>query len=149
MTKNYYFLTLLFVTIGWSTRISANVNDDDILVITGARAQDLSLQQIRQIYLGMNISAGSSRHINIATLPNRNPARHLFNVKVIGLSEARIRAFWAQMKFSGRGNRPIELAEPNQVIEYIKKNQQSIGYVPTNITLPSEVKIIYSSGLQD
>ena len=125
--------------------IAVDLASNEIHVVTSASSVDLTLKQIKKIYLGMNVSrSGASSQLSV-TLPSQHQIRHLFNVKIIGLSEARINTFWAQMRFSGRGKPAIELQDQQAIIEYLIKNPGSIGYLSAITPIPTRLKIIYAS----
>ena len=76
-------------------------------------------------------------------LPSENHTRVLFNTKVVGLTESRIQSYWAQMRFTGRKKAPKEIESEQLVLEYLKNNQGTIGYLPAGITLPKELTVVY------
>jgi len=136
------YITLTFALLFWPIAIFAqHLSEEDILVVTSVQSADLSLLQIKKTYLGMNSSGLANKHA--VTLPHGNKTRQLFHVKVIGLSEARVRTFWAQMQFSGRGKSPVELPTVALVIEYLITHPNSIGYLPATTLLPQQLKVIY------
>lgn len=121
-------------------------NDDSvpdrnqIWVITGNQnLQDVSKKQLKQIYMnnGINFSA---KPINLSS----GKARSIFNAKIIGLTNTRIKSYWAQMKFTGRANPPLELENPDKVIKFLEENPDYIAYVPNNIDKPESLSIIYT-----
>ena len=147
-----YLRLPIFILFLWLSDLNCyavQVYKDEVIVVTHVQSRDLSLQQIKKIYLGMGTSKGGSNNNLITTLPHQNRTRTLFNVKIIGLTEARIRSFWAQMRFSGRGKPPVELENPEMVIEYVLKNNGSIGYLPYNTVIPAQLKVIYSTMVRD
>ncbi|ARU54185.1 hypothetical protein OLMES_0076 [Oleiphilus messinensis] len=63
---------------------------------------------------------------------------------MLGLTESRIRSFWVQMKFTGRGKPPLELETPEAAIAFVKTTPNGMAYVDANTILPSDVKVIFS-----
>ncbi|NRA55395.1 MAG: hypothetical protein HRU23_14725 [Gammaproteobacteria bacterium] len=138
--KRILLLTLLMI--GWPSIVTSNDNINvDIIVVTSIESPNFSLQQIKKIYLGMNASGMQNKHA--VTLPHGNKTRQLFHIKVLGLSEARVRSFWAQMQFSGRGKAPVVLATSKLTMDYLINNPYSIGYFAANTVLPPTLKVIY------
>lgn len=138
-------LIIGLILILWPTlSFSQHTVRDNVVVVTSVHSPNFGLQQIKKTYLGMNVSSRTNDRLAV-TLPLDSHTRRLFHTKVIGLSEARVRTFWAQMLFSGRGNSPLELQNPAQIIQYLIKHPGSLGYLPSNHYVPRQLKIIYSS----
>ena len=58
-----------------------------------------------------------------------SPAREAFSSKVLGRSVLGIKNFWQQLIFSGRDIPPPEFLSEDEVIKYVVKNKNAIGYV--------------------
>lgn len=125
-----------------------------LLICTQAKAEGLVLvvntkhelnkfdkRQIRDIFMGQN----SQFSLEPIALKPQNNARILFNTKVIGLTEARIQSYWAQMRFSGRKKAPKEVKSIEEAIEYVQQNQNTITYVPKGTAIPKDLSIVYQS----
>ncbi|WNJ97919.1 hypothetical protein RND59_17520 [Vibrio ruber] len=112
-----------------------------ILVIANAATHlsTLTHHEIRQIYMGGTLS----RKYQAVTLTVGNPTRILFNTKVIGLTESRIQSYWAQLLFTGRSHPPIELSSVQELLNYIAKTNNAIGYVPAQQALPHNIIVVY------
>ncbi|ASA58335.1 hypothetical protein BSQ33_20550 [Vibrio gazogenes] len=112
-----------------------------ILVIANAASHlpALTHHEVRQIYLGGTLS----RKYQAVTLTVGNPVRILFNTNVIGLTESRIQSYWAQLLFTGRSHPPIELSSVKELLNYVAKTDNAIGYVPTHVALPNNVIVVY------
>lgn len=113
---------------------------DEVLVITNKASEikDVSRRTLRQIYMDL-LTTHEQTPIN---LPKRNHFRTIFNTKVIGLTESRISSYWAQQKFSGRGEPPMEVSTEKELLEYIEKNKNHIGYISDQTAVPSNVRVL-------
>ncbi|KUI97558.1 hypothetical protein [Vibrio sp. MEBiC08052] len=113
----------------------------DILVIanTASHLPALTHHEIRQIYMGGTLS----RKYQAVALTVGNPTRILFNTKVIGLTESRIQSYWAQLLFTGRSHPPLELSSAKELLNYVTKTNNAIGYVPAQLELPHDVIVVY------
>jgi len=118
---------------------------DHIWVITQKLDNDIALskQEVRQIYLGINIDLSDNVTSSAITLSRKNRVRSQFNAQVIGLTESRLQSYWAHMRFSGRNKPPKEYDSIPSLLEHIKSNKGSIGYVPAQTELPENVVVIY------
>ncbi|MFS1704883.1 hypothetical protein [Alteromonas sp. AMM-1] len=117
--------------------------DEHIIVITQLDTQlnNVNKTMLRNLYMG-NLGLGDITPIALAP---GELARSVFNVRVVGLTESRIQAYWAQMRFSGRKQRPIEASDPAEAILMVQSTVNTIAYVPAGTVLPKDVKIIFTS----
>ena len=110
-------------------KIVANTLDKDLV---------LSKQQLRYIYMGGAIS----RQYSAVNFPVSSPLRVNFNTRVVGLTESRIQAYWAQMRFTGRNKPPIEFDTPTEVVEYLLKEENAVAYLPSDLPIPEELTVL-------
>jgi hypothetical protein len=112
-----------------------------IVVVANTQGKSISLspQQVRHLFMGVSIPYD----FKAIALPPENLTRVLFNTKVVGLTESRIQSYWAQMRFTGRKIAPKEVDNENLVLEYLKKNEMSVGYLPSNADIPNELTILF------
>ena len=133
MRKYLFFLCLCCLSI---------VNTAEAIVVianTPDKSIQLNRQQVRNLFMGGVIPYD----LEAIALPSENHTRVLFNTKVVGLTESRIQSYWAQMRFTGRKKAPKEIESEQLVLEYLKNNQGTIGYLPAGITLPKELTVVY------
>lgn len=116
--------------------------DDGLIVVSQHTPGGLLLtrEQVRNLFMGASLS----HNLTPIALPPGNRTRSLFNAKVIGLSESRIQAYWAQLKFTGRGKAPKEVDDESALLEYLKQHPHSVGYLPAATPLPESMQIIFS-----
>lgn len=114
---------------------------DHVMVIThqNSSVNSISRSQLRNLYMG-NPSLANMTPI---LLPHGEIARSIFNVRILGLTESRIQAYWAQMRFSGRQRRPQTAKSIEELILMIASSKNTIGYVPEDTLLPAGIKVIY------
>lgn len=133
-------LTALLALLMFSAVLHA---DDAIMVVANTKQVELSLskQEVRNLFLGGSVGYT----LNAVALPPRHRTRVLFNTKVIGLTEARIQSYWAQMRFSGRKKPPLQLDSTNEVIQFLVQNEGAIAYLPADVDVPEELSVVYVS----
>ena len=122
---------------------AASNPDEHVVVITNqdSPVETLSKAQLKNIFMGNLILD----NITPVALSPGEVARSIFNVRVVGLTESRIQAYWAQMRFSGRLKRPDNADSIEDLIIRIRSSSDLIGYVPEGTPLPDDVKVIYRS----
>lgn len=132
------FIILLLIFTPVQLTVAAPLQSIVIVINTTDKNLVLNKQQIRHIYMG----GALSNHFKPVHLPQGNPMRVDFNTKVVGLTESRMQAYWAQMKFTGRSSPPIELSSVDEVIDYLKRVDNAVAYLPAEIKLPDNLTII-------
>ncbi|WP_026376868.1 hypothetical protein [Aestuariibacter salexigens] len=134
-------LLTLLTSIAFSACLFAQ--DGEVIVVANVdnTSATLSKKQVRDLFMG-----GVNRdNLTPIALPPGDPTRVLFNTKVVGLTEARIQSYWAQMRFSGRSKPPNEIASVEALLVYLQHHQGSVGYVPAGTPLPDNLRVIYDS----
>ena len=113
---------------------------DDIVVVASSRAvESLDRTSVRNLFMG-NLRVEGLRPVN---LPAGNPVRVLFNTRVIGLTEARIQSYWAQMRFSGRSRPPPEVNDVQSLLDLLLEQPGNVGYLPADIDLPEGLTVLF------
>jgi ABC-type phosphate transport system substrate-binding protein len=139
--KTCYWLFFVIVSLCYCNHLmAASFPATEIVVVVNTSKENLVLskQQVRHIYMG----GALSRQFKAVNLPAGHPLRADFNTKVVGLTESRMQAYWAQMKFTGRSQPPIELLSIQAVVEYLQQVKNSVGYLPAGTELPDELTVI-------
>ncbi|WP_188149501.1 hypothetical protein [Teredinibacter waterburyi] len=121
--------------------ISLNLDGRDFIVVANLTENtvELSMRDLRPIYMGGTLS----RSIHAVNLPAGAPLRISFNTRILGLTEARVQSYWAQLKFTGRSKPPLELDTFEEIINYVSTNENTVAYLPAGYPLPDSVAIIY------
>ncbi|WP_430461781.1 hypothetical protein ACQUQU_03055 [Thalassolituus sp. LLYu03] len=133
-------LTSLLLTLLFLPGVNAMAGDG-VLVVSNLNAPDLTLtrEQVRNLFMGASLGYG----LRPVVLPPGHPARAVFNTRVVGLTETRINAYWAQMRFTGRLTPPRQLDDVTELLTYLKENPGYVGYIPASVALPPELSVLY------
>ena len=120
---------------------AARAQTERVLVVANTDDSDLQLTRLEV----RNLFMGGDSSLNAIALTPDNMTRVLFNTKVIGLTESRIQAYWAQMRFSGRKRPPMEFSSEAEALKYVLANEGTVGYFPQDMPLPEGLAILYRS----
>lgn len=133
---------LLSLTLLQSLSVQARAADG-LLVIgnTVNPALELSREQVRNLFMGASLGLS----LQPLALKPSTRERSLFNARVIGLTEARIQSYWAQMRFTGRMNPPREFESQQLLIDYLLQHPGSVGYVADDMPLPAGIRVLYAA----
>lgn len=109
--------------------IVANIDDPSI---------HLTRTEVRNLFMGSALKYD----LHAVILPPESNTRVIFNTKVVGLTESRIQSYWAQMRFSGRKKEPKQIANEQEVIEYLMSHQGAITYLSAEASIPKELTVL-------
>ena len=136
-----HYLLIVAIWLLQSSMVIAEEKATQILVVTNVESVgELNKKQIKQIYL----EGGINFPVKPVTISSGAKIRSVFNAKVIGLTDSRIKAYWAQMKFTGRASPPKELASVEEVIKFLNDNPGYIAYIPASTKIPEKLHVVYS-----
>jgi len=107
----------------------------DIAVVGHPSAAALTKEQITDIYLGKSQAAQP------LDLPEASPLRASFYEKATGKDPAQVKATWARLAFTGKGQPPKEAADAAAVKKEVAANPKAIGYIDKS-TADASVKVL-------
>ena len=136
-------LLAVLLACGVQIQTRGQTHTEHVLVLANTDDRDLQLTrlEVRNLFMG----EASNLALNAIVLSPDNLTRVLFNTKVIGLTEAHIQAYWAQMRFSGRKRPPREFPSEAEALQYVLANEGAVGYFSQDTPLPEGLVIIYRS----
>ena len=122
---------------------AAQARAEGVLIVanTAERGLKLTRIEVRNLFMG----EASNLALDAIALSPDNLTRVLFNTRVIGLTESRIQAYWAQMRFSGRKQPPREFEDEAAALRYVLANEGAVGYFSQDMPLPEGLVILYRS----
>jgi ABC-type phosphate transport system substrate-binding protein len=117
----------------------------DVVVIVSAKAPLVTLQQgqVADIFLGQLAFAPSADKEIMTAIDQGvgSPVRDEFYRKVTGKTPQLVKAHWAKMIFTGRGQPPKEKPDNVAVRKLVAENPNLIGYID-KAALDASVKIV-------
>lgn len=113
-------LAILFTTIAFLPGLA---KAQRIAVITSPSAAPVTKSQLARIYLGRSFER---RPLD---LPEGSALRVLFYREAADADLAQVRAAWARIMFTGRGEPPRELANAAAVKKAVVADVNAIGYI--------------------
>lgn len=102
--------------------------------VSKARAGDLFLKRVTRWENG--------RTVIPVDQTEKSGARAAFTRDLLGKEVPWVKSYWQKMIFSGRATPPAELSSDAQVVEFVRTNPDSIGYVDDSATVSGAVKIL-------
>ena len=78
---------------------------------------------VNRIYLGQ------SRDLVAVNQPEGSAARQSFETEVLGRTAEQLRAHWSRLVFTGRASALREVDSDEAVLEFVRSNPNTIGYI--------------------
>lgn len=114
MTK--WFAAFLLLSI-------CGVAQADIVVISGLNSDALNKDQLTNLYLGRTFDR------KLIDLPEGSPLREQFYKKAVDRESAQIKAVWARVVFTGKGQAPLMLPDADAIKKAVATDPKAIGYI--------------------
>lgn len=132
------FKTLAAVTV----LCTASNVQADVAVVVNPGVGDVSVNsaELKDIFLGKLNSLPNGKKI-VAIDQEPGGVREEFLKKLINKSESQLKAYWAQLVFTGRGQPPKQVMDDEEVKEFVSENPNMIGYIDSE-EVDSTVKVI-------
>jgi len=103
----------------------------------------LSRSQIIDLYMGRHSQFSNGIIVKPIDQANTSSLKELFYTKLVGKSLARINAYWARLKFTGRSKPPKSFSNSEAVQKFIQNNISGIAYLERD-SIISNIKVVYS-----
>lgn len=106
-----------------------------IIVHRSNPSDALSRHQISNLLLKKRSRWEDGRQVDPVDLTSRSETRAEMSQTIHERSVASIKNYWQRQIFSGHNTPPPELADDEKVLDFVKANPGSIGYVAADATL--------------
>lgn len=130
--KNIFISILLLTSISFA---------EEYVVISNKNMKDLSINQIKAIFLNKLVSIENIKAIPI-NLEARDSLRLKFEEEVLNMSFSRLKTYWATQHYLGH-RPPISMKSQESIKSFVKKVDGSIGYINAQ-NVDESVKVIYT-----
>lgn len=122
---------------------SAAAAQADVVVVMSARSDvsSLTAAQVSQIFLAKSSSLPGGGRAIAVDQSDGSPVRDAFYTKVTNRDAAQLRSYWSQLMFTGRAQRPRELAGDAAVKREVVATPGTIGYIDAS-SVDASVKVV-------
>jgi len=127
LNKKYVILIIVLLIV-----FPLNSQDQDSFLIVVNKSnpvKTVDIEQIKKIFLKKMTKWEDGSKIYPVDLNETSSVRKKFTKTVHKKSVSAIKAYWQKQIFTGRGVPPPEKANDKELLEYVGKNEGSIGYV--------------------
>jgi ABC-type phosphate transport system substrate-binding protein len=111
-----------------------------IVVNPAAKISAVDASLAKDIFLGKSSSLPNGQKV-VAIDQEPGPSRDEFLEKLIKKSDSQLKAYWAQLVFTGRGQPPKQVMDDMEVKELVAENPNMMGYIHTD-EVDATVKVL-------
>jgi ABC-type phosphate transport system substrate-binding protein len=130
-----------FVATGCALATSSALAEVVVIVSAKSPITVLRREQVADIFLGKTASYPNGDDAVPLDQQEESMARQHFYAKVIGKPPAQLKAHWAKLVFTGKGQPPRELPNSDVIKKMVGDQPKYIGYIEKN-TVDASVKIV-------
>lgn len=107
----------------------------EVVAVVSPKIQvtSLTVNQLADIYLGRATRFPNGAPAVPCDLAEDSPLREEFYTKVIGKSPAQVKAYWAKLIFTGRGQPPREVATSEEAKRLVLERPNFICYIDASL----------------
>ena len=126
-----------------SLNLSIGATVANVVAVVSAKSAVTTLTNVEltDIFLGKVNSFPNGGQAVPIDQPEGSRVRDEFYAKFAGKSAAQIKAFWAKIIFTGRGQPPKEVADSLEMKRRLSENPSAIGYIEENM-VDDSVKVV-------
>ena len=113
-----------------------------VVVHKDAPVSQLSKSEVIDLFMGKYTAFNDGNKTITVELPDNNELKKEFYQLLINQSLARVNAYWARLKFTGRKRYVSQQKSESEIIQFISNNEHSIGYINAQ-NLNDNLKVVY------
>lgn len=123
-------MKLLLALAGVMSIAGANAPVQSIKVIANStvRGDKISARELKSVYLGKSTSLGDGTRVE-PVLEKGGPAHEIFLRHYLGQSNEQLQVYYRSLVFSGKASMPKEVGSDAEMIAYVARTKNAIGYV--------------------
>lgn len=134
---NLYKTTLATILLVASAASAADVS----VIVNTANANALDNKTIKRIYLGKIKAFDNGDTVKVLSLDDSAPETEQFRQNALKKSNSQFKSYWSKIAFTGKGTPPTEVANSEEMINAVKSDASSIGFIDSS-AVTDDVKVI-------
>lgn len=120
-------INLLFISL---LALAQNVMAETLVVVhPGNSIGDIGKDKVSAYFLGKQNSFPDGAKIIVIDQDESSAVRENFYQTVAGKNSAQMNAYWSNLIFTGKGQPPKAVFDDSEVLEIVRGNKNTIGYI--------------------
>jgi len=134
----------LLLVIGLALSLSSVVVKADVVAVVSAQNPITALDksQLAEIFLGKSSRFPNGMQAVPIDQAEGVALRDEFYDKVVGKTASQIKAYWARIIFTGRGQPPASVSNSIEMKNHIRDNPAAIGYIDRSF-VDDSVRVVF------
>jgi len=119
--------------------------EQDLVVVVNINnpTSKMSKSQVIDLFMGRNIAFPNGEKATPIDLIDDNHIKRFFYKNLVGMSLARVNAYWSRVKFTGRVKPSVKVPSESGLIQHMHSSPLAIGYMERK-HLTKQLKVVYA-----
>jgi ABC-type phosphate transport system substrate-binding protein len=122
--------------------LNTNAYSETSVIVHPSNASSFEEKTISQIFLGKKKSFSSGESALPINQKEGTPTREGFDKTLLNKSSSQVKAYWAKLMFTGKGQPPKEVAA-SEMKSLVASNPSTIGYIDSE-QVDDSVKVVFT-----
>jgi len=114
----------------------------EVMVVAHAKSNIAAVDQatLKKLFLGKTAKINGSK-VRAVNLPDSNALKIEFDTKVVGKDPSKMKAYWANRIFTGRGKPLEQVSSEENMVVWLAENKDGVGYLSAD-SISSKLKVL-------
>ena len=121
---------------------SLNAHSEIAVIVNISNDNIITEKDVTRMYLGKKDSFGDGKKVTALEMKVSNPLTREFYYTFLNRNATQIKAYWAQMMFTGQGIPPREESSSLEIRELVSNNENFIGFIDSK-DIDDSVKVLF------
>jgi len=119
--------------------------EQDLVVVVNINnpTSKMSKSQVIDLFMGRYIAFPNGEKATPIDLIDEQDIKIFFYQNLVGMSLARVNAYWSRVKFTGRVKPSVKVPSETELIQHMNSSPLSIGYMERR-NLTKHLKVVYA-----
>lgn len=137
-----YFLQTLVLMGGLSSSSFVTGGELVLVVHKNNATASLSRAQVIDLYMGKYVAFPDGERAVPVDIEDDLETREKFYDSLVGMTLARVNAYWSKVKFSGRARPPTQQKDEKAILAFVMETENAIAYIHES-SVTDDVKVVY------
>jgi len=130
------------LTTGMLCCLLSGMSMAEVIVVAHAKSDIAAVDQdtLKKLFLGKTAKINGSQ-VRAVNLPDSDPLKIEFDEKVVGKDPGKMKAYWANRIFTGKGAPLDQVSSEDNMVVWLAENKDGIGYLSAD-SVNSKLKVL-------
>ncbi|MDP2560674.1 hypothetical protein [Psychrobium sp. 1_MG-2023] len=135
---------LLITSIIFAFVLAVPAHAEQLVVVVNKNnpIEKMNHSEVIDLFMGKYVVFPDGNKATPVELNNKSEIKKAFYSELVGMSLARINAYWSRLKFTGRARAAIEQPNQESLLTYMSNDTSAISYLPRS-QVTANLKVVY------